>query len=252
MPAPIVMVHGAFCGGWTFEGFRGPFEAAGHTVLAPDLRGHGPNDASYAVTGLSMTDYARDIAAICKAQAEPPILLGHSMGGLVAMMAAAKAPVAALVLLAPSPPWGVASSSVEEALAAWGLHLLGPYWAMPVNPDPTLMRAYGLDRLPAGDREAAMARLRPESGRAVFETLNWWLDPFMTTSVATLSVPSLAIAGARDVVHPVATVRLTADRIGARFEVMPGMSHWLPGETGYGTVAQTVLAWLASEVGVAA
>jgi ribosomal protein L9 len=31
-PAPVVMVHGAFCGGWTFDAFRAPFEAAGHKV----------------------------------------------------------------------------------------------------------------------------------------------------------------------------------------------------------------------------
>jgi hypothetical protein len=34
------MVHGAFCGGWTFDAFRAPFEAAGHAVLTPDLIGH--------------------------------------------------------------------------------------------------------------------------------------------------------------------------------------------------------------------
>ena len=44
MPPPIVMVHGAFCGGWVFEAFAEPFVAAGHQVLVPDLRGHGPSD----------------------------------------------------------------------------------------------------------------------------------------------------------------------------------------------------------------
>ena len=39
---PIVMAHGAFCGGWAFEAFRQPFEAAGYDCLTPDLRGHGP------------------------------------------------------------------------------------------------------------------------------------------------------------------------------------------------------------------
>ena len=30
MATPVIMVHGAFCGGWTFDTFRRPFEAAGH------------------------------------------------------------------------------------------------------------------------------------------------------------------------------------------------------------------------------
>src|SRR4051812_6016405 len=107
----IIMVHGAFCGGWAFERFRAPFEAAGHSVLTPDLRGHGPDEPGQRVSGVSMSDYAADIAALCAAQDEPPVLLGHSMGGLVAQLAARKSRLRALVLLAPSPPWGVATSS---------------------------------------------------------------------------------------------------------------------------------------------
>ena len=45
------MVHGAFCGGWTFDVFRQPFEAAGHTVQAPDLLGRGGQGAVGVATG---------------------------------------------------------------------------------------------------------------------------------------------------------------------------------------------------------
>ena len=95
-------------------------------------------------------------------------------------------------------------------------------------------------------RDAILARLRPESGRAVREVLNWWLDPFMTTSVGVgpLPAPSLVIAGDRDVVHPVGTVRQTAERIGGELRVMPGMSHWLIGEEGWEDVAGHTLGWL--------
>jgi len=244
--APVIMAHGAFCGGWAFEAFRAPFEAAGHTVLAPDLRGHGADDRPDAVVGVSMTDYARDIAALCAAQPTPPILIGHSLGGLVAQLAARRAKVGAVVLLAPSAPWGVTGSSVEEAVTAVGLHMLGPFWAQGVSPDRDLMRGYSLDRMEKAGREAVVARLRPESGRALWETLNWWLDPFMTTSVGAgpLGVPALVLCGERDVVHPPGTVRQTAERIGAEFRLLPGMSHWLLGEAGWEDVADQVLAWL--------
>src|ERR1700761_6433990 len=102
----VIMVHGGFCGGWAFDAFRQPFEAAGYACLAPDLRGHGAGSSS--VAGVSMTDFAKDIAALVEAEPVPPILIGHSMGGLVATMAAARARVRGLILLAPSPPWGVA------------------------------------------------------------------------------------------------------------------------------------------------
>ncbi len=245
-PAPVVMVHGAFCGGWAFEKFREPFEAAGHQVLAPDLRGHAADAPSGAVVGVSMSDYARDIAALCAAQAAPPILVGHSMGGLVAAMAARRAPVRALVLLAPSAPWGVAGSSVEEAITAVGLYSQGPFWAQAVSPDRGIMSRFSLDRMTRAERQAVTARLRPESGRALYETLNWWLDPFMTTSLSPGSgrAPCLVLGGERDVAHPPATVRQTASRMDATFIEAPGMSHWLLGEPGWREVADIALGWL--------
>lgn len=250
----VVMVHGAFCGGWAFENFRKPFEAAGLDVIAPDLRGHGEGDPSSAVVGVSMTDYAADIAGLCASLPEPPVLLGHSMGGLVAQLAARKAKIRALVLLAPSPPWGVAGSSLEEAATAFGVSMLGAFSSGALQPDKSLMRTYSLDRMPKAEQDAAVARLRPESAMAVRETLNWWLDPFMTTSVGpgAITAPSLVISGQGDVVHSSATARATAERIGAAFEIMPGMSHWLVGEPGWDGVAEKAMGWLSEEASLAA
>jgi pimeloyl-ACP methyl ester carboxylesterase len=244
--APILMAHGAFCGGWVFDRFAAPFRAAGHTVIAPDLPGHAAHAPADAVVGLSMSDYAAALAAAAAALPSPPVLIGHSLGGLAAAMAAMRAPAAGLVLLAPSPPWGVSGSTMEEAVSAVSLYALGPFWAQAVQPDYASFAQFAVDRLPSAERHALHARMRPESGRALFETLNWWLDPFMTTMLdpAKIAAPVLAIAGGRDVVHPPATVRETARRLGGTFEAAPQMSHWLPGEPGWEAVAATCLAWI--------
>ena len=59
---PVVFVHGAFCGGWAFDGFREPFEAAGFETHAPNLPHHerGADLEQLAQTGLK--DYAKAIA----------------------------------------------------------------------------------------------------------------------------------------------------------------------------------------------
>ena len=244
--APILMIHGAFCGGWVFDSFAGPFRAAGHPVVALDLPGHGPQASADAVVGLSMADYAGAVVAAAAAFPAPPVLVGHSMGGLVAALAATRAPVAGLILLAPSAPWGLTGATMEEAISAVSLYALGPYWAQAIQPDYASFRRFAVDRLPSAERHALHARMRPESGRALFETLNWWLDPFMTTLVdaGNIAAPALAIAGGPDAIHPPATVRESARRLGATFEEMPQMSHWLPGEPGWEDVAARSLTWI--------
>jgi pimeloyl-ACP methyl ester carboxylesterase len=111
---------------------------------------------------------------------------------------------------------------------------------------------YSLDRMDSDERRAVFARMVPESGLALWQTLNWWLDPFMTTSVGRVTARSLVLAGGKDVIHPPATARQTAQRLGARFETLPAMSHWLPGEPGWEDVAALCLDWLAGEARVAA
>ena len=243
-PAPIIMIHGAFCGGWTFDAFRAPFEAAGHAVTAPDLPGHGPGGA---VTGLSMTAYAAFVAKLCGEQPAPPILVGHSMGGLVAQMAADLAPVAGLVLLAPSSPWGVPGQSLEEGVSAVSLFALGPYWLQAIAPDRAITAQCSHDRLPAPAQNELFARMVSESGRALFEVLNWWLDPTMATTVRAVGgAPVLTLAGGRDVINPAPTVRKTAQRLGGDYQVFAEMSHWLPGEPGWDQVAQAAFDWISA------
>jgi pimeloyl-ACP methyl ester carboxylesterase len=246
MPAPVVMVHGAFCGGWAFEDFEPCFAAAGHAVLRPDLPGHAAEDGLDAVSGLSMADYVRHIADLCAAQPEPPVLIGHSLGGLVAQLTARRTPLRALALLAPSAPWGVPVFSLEEAVAAFGVQMLGPFWTGAIPPDAGVMSQYALSCLSPPGRAKTLARLRPESGKAIAQTLNWWFDPLMTTSLGPgpLTVPALALAAEHDRIHAPASVRLTATRIGADYRLMPRMSHWMLGEPGSVEAAEVILQWL--------
>ncbi|MBV9510109.1 MAG: alpha/beta hydrolase [Caulobacteraceae bacterium] len=247
--APVIMVHGAFVGGWSFETFRQPFEAAGYPCLAPDLPGHGAGARGADVAGRSIDDYVKAIVALIQAQPQPPVLIGHSMGGLVSMIAAAKARVRSLIVLAPSPPWGVMGSTMEEAASAITLHALGPFWLQSIEPDYAAARLYSLNRMDKPARKAAFARMSRESGRALWEVLNWWLDPFMTTQVSAgrIKAPVLALAGEKDVIHPAGTVSQTARKLGAEFRAFPGMSHWLVGEPGWEQVAEACLEWLARQ-----
>ena len=244
MPASVIMVHGAFCGGWVFEAFRNPFEAAGHAVQTPNLPGHSRGESPACA---SMSDYAAAIAKLINACETPPVLVGHSMGGLVAQMAADRAPVAGLILLAPSAPWGVSGQSLEEGISAVSLFALGPYWLQAVAPDRTVTSHYSVNRMDAAAQAQTFARMVPESGRALFEVLSWWLDPMMTTSVRSAGgVRTLTMVGGTDAINPAATVKRTAERLGGEYHLFEGMSHWLPGEPGWEAVAEACLKWISA------
>jgi pimeloyl-ACP methyl ester carboxylesterase len=90
--ATFVMIHGAWHGGWCFDPLRERLEAAGHTLIAPDLPGMGGTAEVLKTTTLE--DWAEFAARICRAQPGPVILCGHSRGGIVISQAAEAAPEA--------------------------------------------------------------------------------------------------------------------------------------------------------------
>lgn len=245
---PVVFVHGAFCGGWAFEAFREPFEAAGFETHAPNLLHHerGADLEALAQTGLK--DYAKAIAHYARDLNSAPILVGHSLGGLVVQLAASQIEVKGLVLLAPSAPWGVPPTTLDEHGNHLGLSLLGDYWRRPVPPDYRVARSTTLDRLSHDDARRAFARFVPESGRAIREAMQWWLDTSMASQapVYKIAAPVLGMAGGKDRVNASSTVRRVLSRFPdgqAHFHEFPEMSHWLVGEPEAPDVAKLTLQW---------
>ena len=75
-----VLVHSAWLGGWQWENVARILRGKGHTVLTPDLPGHG-NDKT-APADITMDDYVRTLIDILDKQHKPVILIGHSFNGI--------------------------------------------------------------------------------------------------------------------------------------------------------------------------
>jgi len=245
---PVLMIHGGFCGPWAWNEFADRFRAAGYDVTAPALRYH--DGAKPALATTSLLDYAADLEKRIAEMASPPILIGHSMGGLLAQMLAARRKVAAAILLAPTAPWGVPPSTLFEIGTAQSLMLRVGFWSMILEPDFNAAAAHSLDRIPEARRQQILDKFCPESGRAIFEALHWGLDMRRASEVDIRKVtcPLLFLTGSGDRISPPGTVQRTAALYDKRaaFEVVPDMSHWLIGEPGWEAVCDRTLAWLAS------
>lgn len=227
------------------------FEAAGYITRAPDLRHHTPPLDQSALNALGTTSiktYAHDAARLIDTLDEPPIIVGHSMGGLIAQMLAAQGRAKALVLLAPSAPWGVLPGHWNEFASGFGLYLNGQYWEQPLVPTFEVAADLTLNRLPPDERRKAFEQMVPESGRAMFEIFQWWLDFSRATDVAPHSVtcPVFCAAGELDTLNPPDTVRRIAARYRSRatYRVYPKMGHWLIAEPGWQAVTRDALEWL--------
>jgi pimeloyl-ACP methyl ester carboxylesterase len=81
-----VLIHGAWHGGWCWSEVAGILRKQGHTVLTPDLPGHGLDKTP--ISQISLQLYAEAVVKLLDQQTEPAILVGHSMGGIVVSRAA--------------------------------------------------------------------------------------------------------------------------------------------------------------------
>ena len=86
---PVVLVHG-WCCDHTYMAPQQEHLARAHRVIAPDLSGHGQSDgaASYTISG-----FADEVARLAhRLGVERPLIVGHSMGGSVALELAVRHP----------------------------------------------------------------------------------------------------------------------------------------------------------------
>ncbi|WP_290648164.1 alpha/beta hydrolase, partial [Aquisalimonas sp.] len=115
---PLLFVHGAYAGAWCWdEHFLPWFAAHGFDAYALSLRGHGASQGGEQLQQSSIRDYVADLRHVVEGMETPPVLIGHSMGGMVVQKYLEQFPASAAVLMASVPPGGLGSSIMRLATA---------------------------------------------------------------------------------------------------------------------------------------
>lgn len=249
MPKNIVMVHGANCGGWCFDEFRKVFEARGFICHAPDLIGHGAEKETgrNILASVGMADYRAQMTAFVKALPEKPILLGHSMGTVIAQQLASDGLAEKLVLASPAPRAGIVPPTDPEKQLCQDLMSIGPFWTRALDPNFDLACHYTLNLLPKDEQRTVFDRFGPESGRALFETFFWMFDRTGATIVDTGAVrcPLLCLSGAQDNIVSLQTAKETAGAYKqAELWELKDHAHMLLIEPGAEDIAARIADWL--------
>ena len=161
---PILFVHGYFADATVFTDWLEFFAARGWPAYAVNLRGRGGARPDVDLGRASMSDFVDDAAAVARALGAP-VVVGHSMGGLIAQQLAARHDVRAAVLLAPAPPRGISVLSPRLLLKQLK-HLPAIFMSRLVRPRRDDLKDMVLNRIPAEEQDELLRDLSPDSGRA--------------------------------------------------------------------------------------
>ena len=240
---PLLFVHGSAHGAWCWaEHFLDYFSEHGFSAYALSLRGHGGSGGRERLRWASVADYVDDVAEVAATLPSAPVVIGHSLGGMVVQKYLEPRVAPAAVLVAPAPPGGMPRQ-------LWRMSLGSP-WVMaetllvlePGRAFSTPARARKFLFSPELEDEAVrryVALLGRESFRAILELSYLRPDPARVRGT-----PLLVLGAERDYIIPPSEAARTADAYGAELRILPDIAHDLMLDPGWRRAADAMLAWL--------
>ena len=251
---PVLLLTGTNAAEWTMERVRASFEAAGYPCHSLTYRYHDlPTGAERdsKLTGLSIADYVEDARRAIQEIGAAPVVVGHSLGGVIAQLLAAEGAISAGILLNSSVMNGVLATTAGERDLGKLFISAGAFWDHALGQDLELLATYGLNTLPDALQRDIHARLGTESGRVLFEFVFWMFDAHQTTLVdpARVTCPLLFVSGTEDKAVATETARAMAGRYEtAEFLTVDGACHYLQFDDTWPETARKVLDWLSRSV----
>ena len=254
----IVLIHGLWLSPHSWQPWIDRYTAQGYTVHAPAWPGvselHEPIDHDQAAAGLGVREIADHYERFLRTLDEPPIIIGHSFGGLVTQILLDRGLGAAGVALHPAPAKGVLRLPLST------LRSTRPVLANPANRHRTVTltdRQFHYAFANTVTREQAAAeRARwavPGVGRPLFQA---GFANFTPASRAATAIrfdnsdraPLLLVGGTADHIVPAAVVRETHRRYRrsealSDYKEYSGRDHGTGLHDGWETVADDVLDW---------
>ena len=255
MKRTLFMIHGMFCGAWCWEKYKAFFEDKGYSCVTTTLRHHdlGLDELPDPRLGTtSILDYAKDLEDEIRQLDTTPIIVGHSMGGLLAQILGSRGLAKGLVLLTPASPSGVFALKWSVIKSFWsGLKKWG-WWKKPYR--GTFDEAvYGiLNFISEEDQKDTYNRFVYESGRAAMEIGFYLFDSQNASKVdeSKVKCPILVIAGSKDRLTPASVVRKVSNKYKplSTYREYPNHAHWVVGEPDWEEIAEYVTNWVTENV----
>jgi len=260
MSNTIVFIHGAWLTARSWENFIPYFEQKGYTCIVPEwpyrdksveeLREHTPPE----LAEIGVTELTDHFAAIITALPEPPILIGHSFGGLIVQQLLDRGLGSGGIALDPVAPEGVLA--LDWTVLKANMRVLSTWmgWDKVLTMSfPEFQYAF-TNTFPEEQQRTYYGRyVVPESGRLFFQAAFAALDPHHALHVNFKNndrAPLLLIAGEQDHLIPAHVSRSNYEyykdsTARTDFHEFAGRAHLLIAQEGWEEVANFVATWLA-------
>ena len=233
MKPPILFIHGAFTRAQRWRPWLSYFQEAGFECIAPSLPGHDPPDPE-ALKRIDFDDYVRAVREVHANFDRPPVVIGHSMGGLIAQHVAATMQCSGVVLIASMPPWRMGTT--RQAMPYMLDYLLPVVTGRPVRVNLRAAMNLVLHDMTPGEQQEVISMFAYESGR-VYRTMVFGQAPMRKGAVR---CPVLVVSGGAD--------RLLRQSVGTALTAFYGAEHILVPDRGHGLVAESLIGTVAARV----
>lgn len=235
---PVLLIHGICGGAWYWEPYQRLLASRGYAAHAMDLRGHHGSRPVADIGKVSIADYVADAAEVARSL-KNPIVIGHSMGGLIAQKLAEAGLCRACVLLASAPPRWIPVVSLK-LLTRQLKHLPALARFRPLVPDRGDADALMFNRTPLSDRATFFARLVPASGRAGFDISLGVVG----VRESRVTAPLLVVTGRDDQFVVPRVARAIAAKYRAPLKAYDSFAHHIMSEPGWERPAADVVDWM--------
>ncbi len=252
MSKTLLMIHGVGCGGEVWDRMKRDFAMAGWTceapTLYPELRTK--DNPPPALADLTLSDYfdaaTKTANELAERDGEKPVVIGHSMGGMIAQKLAERGVVRGAIFLTPASPKGCSVTDLRALRTFWSIVKVGrkniPGGMFKVGPKGF---SYGVLNAVDKDRhEQIYADALFDSGRVYQDLLE---APAIDESL--IAIPTLTIGAKKDRATVIKAVRKAAAKYakahtpGDYFEYA-NHAHWIVDEPGTEQVSADILEWM--------
>jgi pimeloyl-ACP methyl ester carboxylesterase len=244
-PVPLLFVHGVWHAAWCWdENFLSFFADKGYRAVALSFRGHGDSSTNKPLWACSVADYVEDVSSVADTLPTLPVVIGHSMGGLIVQKYLEEYDAPAAVLMTSVPPQGNLGNALrwirQHPMHFVKMTITGK--ALPyINPPELARERFFSPHTPEDDVRKYAARLQEDSSRIGVDSLLLRLP-----RPKRVMAPVLVLGADEDGAHTRQEILATARAYGTEAEFFPDMGHNMMLEPGWAAVAERIDCWLGS------